>query len=117
MSGVRTALRLLPVVLSAVLLAAHFSRAGSGWLVALSLAFPLLLLVRDGRAVRLVQGILVLGGLEWVRTAVRIAEGRVALGEPWLRMALILGGVALFTWASALVFRAPALRRIWFRDS
>jgi len=35
---------------------------------------------------------------------------RSDLGEPWMRMAFILGGVALFTFGSLLVFRSPTLR-------
>jgi hypothetical protein len=34
----------------------------------------------------------------------------MALGQPYTRMSLILGAVALATLASALVFRARALR-------
>ncbi|MFO7587859.1 MAG: hypothetical protein R6X22_07265 [Gemmatimonadota bacterium] len=107
------AVRLVPVVLSAVLLAAHFSRADAFLLTALSLAFPLVLLVRSPWAPRAVQAILVIGALEWVRTAARLAAGRAELGQPWLRLAAILGSVAVLTLASALVFRSPRLRRIW----
>lgn len=106
--------RLIPVFVSAALLAAHFSRAGSPTLALLSLAFPLLLLIREAWAARLVQLALVLGGLEWLRTARGFVQQRMALGEPWTRLMVILGVVALFTWASALVFRSPRLRPIWF---
>ncbi len=33
------------------------------------------------------------------------------MGQPYLRLALILLAVAVFTAASAIVFRQPALRR------
>lgn len=109
------ALRLLPVVLSAVLLAAHFSRAGAPVGVALSLGGPLLLLVRRPWAARTVQAALLAGALEWIRTAAVLATGRVEAGQPWLRLVAILGAVAAFTGAAALVFRSPGLRRIWWR--
>jgi hypothetical protein len=35
----------------------------------------------------------------------------MALGQPWLRLALILGVVAALTLAAALVFRSRALRQ------
>lgn len=108
-----TAVRLLPVALSAVLLAAHFSRGGSPALTAIALGFPFLLFVRRPWAARVVQAVLVVGALEWVRTAVRLAGARAAMDRPWLRLAVILGTVAAFTLTSALVFRSPRLRRFW----
>jgi len=97
-------LYLLPVVLSAVLLGAHFLRAGMVLLVVLALVFPTILLFRKPWAARLVQIVLVLGAFEWVRTlAVLVAERR-ATGQPWVRLAVILGLVAAFTGGSALLF-------------
>jgi hypothetical protein len=107
-------LRLIPVILSSILLAAHFSRAGSSVLTLVAIALPFLLLVREPWAARTVQLALVLGGLEWLRAAWGYVQQRMALGEPWTRLLVILGVVVLFTWASALVFRSPRLRPIWF---
>jgi hypothetical protein len=103
-------LRLLPVLLSYLLLAAHFYRAGQLVLVALSLGLPLLLFVRHRYVPALLAAGLVLGAAEWALTLMGIAEVRMALGLPWQRMAVILGGVALFTLLSALVFLSRALR-------
>ncbi len=102
--------RLLPVILSALLMAAHFSRADNVALVLLSLAFPLILLWRRPWAARLTQVTLAVASLEWIRTAIVIAGRRQAAGEPWTRMAIILGSVAILTLASALVFRWRGLR-------
>ena len=103
-------LRLLPVLLSYLLLAAHFYRAGELALVGLSLGLPLLLLIRHRWVPALLVFGLVLGAVEWARTALAIAEVRIALGLPWQRMAVILGGVALFTMLSGLVFLGRALQ-------
>ena len=106
-----TLLKLLPAILSALLLGAHLFRAGLtplSYLVALS---PLLLLVRNPWVSRGMQILLVLGALEWVRTVVLLVGRRQESGEPWTRLALILGGVALFTAVSALLLaRSRALR-------
>ncbi len=102
--------RLLPVLLSAVLLAAHFSRHDMPALIPVALLFPALLLVRRPWVPRVVQVILALAALEWIRTAMSLGRARLAAGEPWVRMALILGAVALVTAASALVLRLPAVR-------
>jgi predicted transcriptional regulator len=55
--------------------------------------------------------VLLLGALEWLRTAAMLVQQRLALGTPWLRLAIILGVVALLTAAAALVFRSARLRR------
>jgi hypothetical protein len=53
---------------------------------------------------------LLVGAVEWLRTLAVLAAQRIAAGQPWLRLAVILGAVALLTAAAALVFRHPALR-------
>lgn len=102
------ALRLVPVGLSFLLLAAHFLRASAFVGVAVCLFLLLLLAVPSAWSAWTLRLALVLGGLEWVRTLVGFAVERRSLGEPWLRMALILGAVALFTGLSALAVRGPA---------
>ncbi len=61
-------------------------------LTLVSMALPLVLLVRRPWVPRLFQVVLVLGALEWVR------------------MAVILGMVAALTASSALVFRSRAVK-------
>lgn len=90
------AMRLLPAILSALVLGAHASR--NGWplaVAALLAATPLLLVARKLWAVRVVQAVLVLGALEWARTLLRLIDVRQAHGMPYVRMAWILGGVAI----------------------
>ncbi len=101
--------RLLPVLLSALLMAAHFSRADNLLLLVLCLTAPFLLFVRRPWVARGIQIGLWIGALEWVRTLVSIALRRQELGQPWLRMAVILGVAAMFTALSALVFRSKSL--------
>jgi hypothetical protein len=102
--------RLIPVYLSALLIAAHFLRAG--WLpaVVLSLLFPFILFFKRPWAARAVQTILVMASIEWVRTLLLILGQRRAAGAPWTRMVIILGVVALFTGCSALLFLCRSLK-------
>ncbi len=102
--------RLIPVFVSSVLMTAHFSRNGPPVLVVVSFGLPLILLVPRPWVARVVQLALLLGALEWVRATVAIALRRQSAGEPWTRMAVILGAVALVTALSALVFKMKALR-------
>ena len=110
-----TILLLIPALLSFVLLGAHFLHHGSLALMAASLAAPLVLLLRRGWAARVVQAALLIATLEWVRTAMILAEQRLEEGKPWLRMAVILGTVALWTIGSALLLETPRLRRRYRR--
>ena len=104
-------LKLLPVVLSLMLLGAHFYRAGLVWLTAVCVALLFLLLLPKPWVARLTQAVLVVGALEWLRALYYFAAMRSAFGEPWTRLALILGAVAMFTALSALVFRSEGLRQ------
>jgi hypothetical protein len=103
-------LRLIPVFISFLLLGAHFLRAGNIAVVVILLAFVFLLFVKKYWVPWVIQLILLLGSLEWVRTLVSVAQVRIGADMPWTRMAVILGAVALFTAFSCLVFRSKALR-------
>lgn len=104
-------LRLLPVILSLLLLAAHFYRAGILPVAGLCLALPALLFFRQRWVPWVMQGALVLGALEWLLSLYRFASLRIALEQPWTRLAIILGSVALFTALSSLVFRNRAVKQ------
>lgn len=103
--------RLLPVILSLLVLGAHFYRAGNLVLVAGSLLVLLLLVIRRPWVRWVAQAALVLGAAEWVRSTLAFVRMRQAMDLPWTRLAVILGSVAAFTLLSALVFLLPALKR------
>ena len=103
----------VPIVLSILILAAHFLRGG-GLLVAVCVLGLLAILpLRRRWVARLLQVVLGLGALEWLRTLVVLAMRRSEQGEPFLRMVVILGIVVLVTLASALLFETAKLRRFY----
>lgn len=102
--------RLLPVIISFLLLAAHFVRAGQIFFVMVLLFLTLMLVIRKSWIPWLMQLALLLGAVEWLRTLFFVAQMRMEFGMPWTRLAIILGAVALFTLFSGLVFRSKALR-------
>ena len=104
-------LRLFPVLLSCLLLGAHFLRGGNTIMTMVCLAFPLLLLVRRPWVPPLMQLGMFLGSLVWIQTLLVQASVRQARGVPVTRYVAIMAGVTLFTGVSALVFMLPALRR------
>ncbi len=96
-----------------LILAAHFLRMGAMSGVLVCLALPVVAALTRARwALRSLQAVLLLGGASWVVTALRLAAQRRAAGDPWLRMALILGTVAaLSVLAAALLNRRTVLER------
>jgi hypothetical protein len=106
----------VPVVLSFVILGAHFMRYGNSIGILGSLALIALLIVRQPWVARLMQVVLILGALEWVRTLYELVQVRAANGQPFIRMMVILGVVAAVTFCSALLFQSPALKKIYRLD-
>jgi len=104
-------LRLLPVIFSFALLAAHFSRADMIPLVIVSIAVLSLLFVKRAWAARTLQLLLLLGGFEWIRAMLGYIEIRKSIEDDWSRLAIILIIVALFTALSGLVFQGKSLKK------
>jgi hypothetical protein len=97
---------LLPA-LAFLLLAAHFFRGGFFTLAALSIGLVTLLFVQRPWAALVLRAALVLGSIEWLRTAWGLAERRALAGQPYTRMLLILGAVAAFTVVAAWLAGRP----------
>ncbi len=106
---------LLPVIISSLILGAHFFRAADYGLVLLCTTAPFMLLIRRAWVPRAMQILLLLGAAVWISTLTTIAKMRLMIGESWLRMAIILGAVALFTAGSALMFENKRLHQ-WYRQ-
>ena len=100
---------LLPA-LALLLLGAHFFRAGLVPVAAACVALLALLFLRTAWAASVMQGALALGVLEWLRTAWVFASARADVGQPYGRLLVILGGVALVTALAALSLRSKAAR-------
>ncbi len=96
-------LRVVLVAASAVLIAAHFLRESAYPLVLVSLAFPFLLFVKTKWARWIIEGMLIVAGIEWLRTLFALVAERQALRQPYTAAAVILGVATAFTFASAIV--------------
>jgi hypothetical protein len=106
--------RLLPVFLSFLLIAAHFQRAGFSVLALLCLLAPCLLYFTRPWSIRVLQILMILSALEWIRTLMSLVQLRQEADLPWIRLAVILGSVALFTAASTFIFRCQSVRRKYY---
>lgn len=100
---------LVPVVLSFLLLGAHFMRAGNTVLVILSLLMIVGIFVRHKFSALAMQVVLIVAAVEWVRTIIVKVSERMDQGVSWGRLAIILGVVACFTFLSSLVFFSETL--------
>lgn len=108
----KTAGLLLPVIISFLLIAAHFLRANNIILTSLSLLLLLVILfVRKSLLAKIAQGVLLLGGMEWIRTGFVLAALRIQEHRPWTKLGVIIGGVACFTFLSVLVFFTDTLKK------
>ena len=107
----RTVAALLLPGLALLLLGAHFFRAGLLPLTALCVVLAGLLFVRSPWVPRVLQTVLALGALEWVRTAWSFASARAGAGLPYGRLLVILGAVAGVTALAALLLRSSSARR------
>jgi hypothetical protein len=107
---VRAAVTRVLAGVALLLLAAHFYRAGLVPLTVLCIMLIGLLFVRAIWSVRLLQAVLALGALEWLRTAWVFAAARAAQGQPYGRLLAILGTVAAVTAVAALLLPGRALR-------
>ncbi|MGF1692886.1 hypothetical protein [Photobacterium kagoshimensis] len=87
----------IPIVLSLWLLAAHSLRFGHIVIFGLLLLSPLLLVVRQRIVLRACQVFLFSGALFWVYTTYGMLVTRLAMGDDWLRLLLIMSGVIFFT--------------------
>ena len=104
------ALNLAPVGIVGLVIAAHVYRADLPAGVVAAIALVALAFVRRPWTPRVVQAGLVFGALEWLRTMATFAAARISMGQPYVRMVVILAVVALVTALAALVFERRAMR-------
>ena len=104
-------LQLLPIILCYLLMAAHLFRGQHYLLVALSVLLPFLLLIPKNWVAKVLQVGLVISSAEWLRTTVVLMQQRIAAGQPYLRMFIILGAVSIVTIGSVFTFQFASMGR------
>ncbi|MGP1679846.1 MAG: hypothetical protein ACTS8S_19495 [Giesbergeria sp.] len=103
-------LRISLYVVAALLLGAHFLRAGNFVMLALCLSAPLLFLWRRRWSLIALQLLAYGAAATWIRVAVQLVQVRQQYGQNWTLAAIILGAVALFTLLAGLLLNSRALR-------
>lgn len=102
--------RTVLLFLSYWILAAHFLRYDGIFPTAIVASIPLLIIIRHRMVVYLLQaGLLVAVVAVWIPTTIDIAQFRISMGGPWLRMSLIMSGVMLFNlitvWSMSTLYK------------
>lgn len=97
-------------VLAALLLGAHYLRAGDLVMVALCLAAPLLFLWRRRWSLILLQTLAYGAAASWVAVALQLVEMRQRTGQSWKLAAAILAAVALYSLLAGLLLNTRAMR-------
>jgi hypothetical protein len=95
--------------LAALLLGAHFYRAGNFLLVALCVAAPFLFLHRKRWSLILLQVLAYGAATTWLEATMQLIDVRRQIGQPWTAAAIILGAVALFTIVTGLLLNSRAI--------
>lgn len=110
------ALQMIPVLLSILLMGAHFLRAAQpGLVVVCVLQLALVLVARQRWVIRVTQVLLLVGAALWLHVAVGLVQDRLAAQLPWHRLALILGAVVALTACSAWLIGRRRIRYIYWR--
>ncbi|OFX24427.1 MAG: hypothetical protein A2033_09910 [Bacteroidetes bacterium GWA2_31_9] len=81
----------------------------------LCLLIPFTLFIKNKWIPRIIQILLILGSMEWIRTIFIFVEERKMYDMPWMRLAIILGSVALFTALSGLLFQIKSVKRFYIK--
>jgi len=104
-------LRIILYSIAALLLGAHFFRAGSVAVATLCLLTPWLFLLKRRWSLYLLQSSAYGAAAVWLSTAIGIVELRRQFGQPWLAAAAILGAVGLFTVVVGILLNSAAIRQ------
>lgn len=104
-------MRRIPFVIAMIILAAHFLRTGALTLTLLCLLFPFLLFIKRSWVITATSLFAYIGGIIWLFVTYELYLARVASGQPWTRMIVILGTVAIFTFAAGMLLKTAAVRK------
>ncbi len=103
-------LRLLPLIISTLLFAAHIMRFhGLNWAV-LPILLLLTLFVRKNWIRRMWQGLMLLAALVWIDITIDLIHFRITAEQDYLRLAVIMIAVILFTIFSGVMLENRKLK-------
>jgi uncharacterized membrane protein HdeD (DUF308 family) len=96
--------------LAALLLGAHFLRAGNIVFTLSCIAVPFAFFYPRRHSLLLLQALAYVAAATWLYTAWQLVQVRQSLGQNWLLAAAILGAVALYSLLAGLLLNSRAMR-------
>lgn len=103
-------IRIVWYCLAALLLGAHFLRAGDIMFALICIAVPFAFLYRRRHSLVLLQAIAYGAAATWLYTAWQLVQARQSLGQNWALAAAILGAVALCSLLAGLLLNSRVMR-------
>jgi hypothetical protein len=96
--------------LAALLLGAHFLRAGNIVFALICIAAPCAFFYRRWHSLVLLQALAYGAAATWLYTAWQLVQTRQSVGQNWALAAAILGGVALYSLLAGLLLNSRVMR-------
>lgn len=102
--------RLLPAILSFLIVAAHFYRNGQLVLTILFILAPFFLIIKKDWILKSIQWLLYAAALNWVFVTYGLVYQRVLTGDPWQRLIFIMLAVFAFIVFSAVLLNSKKVK-------
>jgi hypothetical protein len=103
-------LRFIPIILAAILIAAHFLRSYSLLPMGLCLLAPFLLCIHKRWSLLVLQLLTIPAALIWLLTLYEIIQQRTFEGRSWAASAIILGTVTAFTLLAGWLLNSQSIK-------
>ena len=110
-------LRIILLILTYLLLGAHFLREGEMILALSCLFIPFLLFIKRKWSIKVIQIFTYGGVLVWIKTLFVLINSRMDMGQPWIRMTIILFAVMLFTLISGFLLNSKVIKDKYFSSN
>ena len=105
--------RIIPLVISWILISAQFHMAGHKSLMVASLAIPMFLLILRRQALLFVQWITYAGIIIWIKAGIDYVNIHIVPGGNYFTIVIFFSLVALWTVASGLLLYTDDFRRVY----
>lgn len=101
----------ISIIILGIITAAHFYRQSEMGLVFISLISPLLLIFSRKWCWYILQYLIFLNSLEWLKTTINILILRISIKQPYFRASLIMGSVFLFNILCILLIKTESFKK------
>ena len=96
-----------------LILAAHFSRGSNNILAGLTLLIPFLFFVKQKWVIISLEVFAYVAAVVWLYGAYEYIQVRIASGDGWIRLLIIMGVVALYTAWTGFFLRSDKIKEVY----